>query len=151
MVLYQGPPLPKFGVIIKQQPGYLSWTSACLLSGSRDFNTGLKIALLHLSTDDHGVVGWWLWTLFSSSFFFFLLIWRGCKKPTLLYIKSEGRRPEHRCGKSSHGQGRGRCRPAISGASCCRVPLICGEARKIKYTIPLRSRCEPLDSQLPAS
>ena len=88
---------------------------------------------------------------FSRHLFFFLLIWRGCKKPTLLYIKSEGRRSERRCGKSSHGQGRGRYRPAISGASCCRVPLICGEARKIKYTIPLRSRCEPLDSQLPAS
>ena len=68
------PPLPKFGVIIKQhcikqQPGYLSWTSAGLLSGSSDFKTGLEIVLLHLSTDDHGVVGWWLWTLFSSSFF----------------------------------------------------------------------------------
>ena len=55
-------PLPKFGVIIKQhcikqQPGYLSWTSAGLLSGSSDFKTGLKIVLLHLSTDDHGVVG----------------------------------------------------------------------------------------------
>ena len=67
-------PLPKFGVIIKQhcikqQPGYLSWTSAGLLSGSSDFKTGLEIVLLHLSTDDHGVVGWWLWTLLSSSFF----------------------------------------------------------------------------------
>ena len=60
----QGPPLPKFGVImkqlyikLKQQPGYLSWTSAGLLSGSRDCKTSLKVVLLHLSTDDHGVFG----------------------------------------------------------------------------------------------
>lgn len=125
------PLLPKFGVTVTA--GYLSWTSAGLLSGSRDFKTGLEIVLLHLRTDDHGVVGWWLWTLFSSSFFNINL--KGVYK-----THTVGRRSKCRCGKSSHSQGRGRYRPAISGASCCRVPLISGAARKIKYKILLQIR-----------